>query len=166
MSGESANLLHPKRAGSSVEALVINQEPNLTSVGDSEAEWHDARSTDQLHPRAERPLDAWCVVPDDVPVEIKSAVPEHSNGGSETVTGRWYIKRHAHQRLLEVDGVYYLVVYAPVPDTPLVATQITPAARLDHLLEDKWYQCRGRDVARLRWNEIIDEDRVHRGGQL
>jgi len=165
MSGESANPLHPKRAGSSVEAVVINREPHLTSVGDSEAEWHDARSTGQLSSSAERPLDGWCVVPSDAPVEIKSVVPQHANGGSETVPGRWYIKRQAHEQLLQADGVYYLVIYAPVPETPPVATQITPAARLDHLLEDRWYQCRGRDVARLRWNEVIDENRVHRGGR-
>lgn len=152
--------LHPKRAGSSVEARIVDTEPALEPVSDREADWHDARTTAPLEPRPDRPLDAWCVVTSDTPVEIEAAIPEHRNGVSETVPGRWYIKRQAHAQLVRADAVYYLTVYAPTPDTPLLAAQLTPAAHLDDLLEGRWYECRGRDVARLSWESLIDPGRL------
>jgi len=117
----SCNPLHPKRAGSRVESVVVDTEPALTTVGDSEATWHDAATVDQLTATPERPLDGWSVVPSDTPVEIKATVPEHQNGDG-TVPGRWYLKRKAHGQLVAADGVYYLTVYAPKPATPVIAS--------------------------------------------
>ena len=164
MSSEtSANPLHPKRAGSSVEAVVINVEPGLELVGDSEATWHDARTTQLLTPTDERPFGGVCVVECDTPVEIKGTLPEHKNGNG-TAPGRWYIKRPTHEKLEDANGVYYLCVYAPKPSTPLLATMIVPAATVGALLESNWYENRGRDVARLSWTRVIDEDAVFGGG--
>lgn len=158
MSTESP--LHPKRAGSNVEAVVIDTEPGLEYVGDSEAEWHDAQTTKLLTPTAERPVDGVCVVEDGTPTEIKAVIPEHQNGRS----GTFYIRRKAHDQLLDAGGVYYLTVYAPKPDTPLLASRITPAATVDRLLQDYWYDNGRREVAKLSWPRVISKDRVYGGG--
>lgn len=162
---ESSNPLHPKRAGSSVETVVINTEPQLEFVDDVHAEWHDARTTGLLTPTNERPFGGVCVVERDTPVEIKGTLPEHNNG-DYTTAGRWYIKRPTHERLEKANGVYYLTVYAPKPSTPLLAQLVVPAATVGDILSEKWYANRGRDVARLRWTALINEDRVQRGGNL
>jgi hypothetical protein len=159
----SGNPLHPKRAGSSVEAVVINAEPQLTFVDDSDAEWHDARTTGLFEPTHERPFDGLCLVEVGTPVEIKATLPEHQNG-ERTAPGRWYIKRPSHERLVDANGVYHLNVYAPRPSTPLLASVVVAAATIDDLLTGYWYQNRGRDVARLSWPRVIDENRVTGGG--
>lgn len=162
MSSESANPLHPKRAGSSVESVVINREPDLEFVGDSEAAWHDARTTGLLTPTNERPFGGICVVESDTAVEIKGTLPEHENGNRKA-PGRWYIKRPTHEKLESENGVYYLTVYAPRPSTPLLAAMIVPAATVGDLLTDSWYENRGRDVARLSWTRIFDRDAIGGG---
>jgi hypothetical protein len=156
------NPLHPKRAGSSVESAVVNVEPDLEFVGDSEAEWHDARTTAVLTPTRERPFGGVCVVERDTPVEIKGTLPEHENGDG-TAPGRWYIKRPTHERLEAENGVYYFVVYEPKPSTPLLARLVVPAATVGDILEGSWYENRGRDVARLSWTRLIDRDAIGGG---
>jgi len=161
-SSAPSNPLHPKRAGSSVEAVVINSEPDLELVGDSEATWHDARTTGLLTPTDERPFGGVCVVERDTPVEIKGTLPEHENG-DRAVPGRWYIKRPTHNQLKSENGVYYLTVYAPRPSTPLLAAMIVPAATIGDILAENWYENRGRDVARLSWPRIFDRDAIGGG---
>jgi len=159
---EGDNPLHPKRAGSSVEAEVIDREPGLSFVDDSEASWHDARTIELLTPTDERPFGGVCVVERDTPVEIKGTLPEHENGNRKA-PGRWYIKRPTHEKLESENGVYYLTVYAPRPSTPLLAAMIVPAATVGDLLTDSWYENRGRDVARLSWTRIFDRDAIGGG---
>jgi hypothetical protein len=45
-----------KQRGSSVESAVIDTEPALEFVGDSEATWHDARTVRCFGPRPDRPF--------------------------------------------------------------------------------------------------------------
>jgi len=161
---ESANPLHPKNAGSSVEAVVIQREPALEFVGDSEAHWHDARTTKQMTPTNERPFGGVCVVERDTPVEIKGVVPEQSST-SKPQKGRWYINRETHETLAAAGGVYYLTVYAPKPSTPLLASRVVPAATITAVMAGHWYDSgRDRQVGQLTWSKIIDESRVQRGG--
>jgi len=160
---------HPKRLGTSVEAAVIDADPDLETVTDREAEWYDARATAPITPEPTRPLGSVCVVPAETPVEIKGCLPNVSNG-SGTTTGRWYIKRETHEQLLQARGHYYLVVYAPVPHTPIIAETIVPAAVIGDLLDGSWSNS-GRqegEVAKLSWKKVIDTDMVpphpHAGG--
>lgn len=162
---ESANPLHPKNAGSSVEAVVVQREPALEWVGDSEARWHDARTTKLMTPTNERPFGGVCVVERDTPVEIKAVVPEQSSEAPQK--GRWYINRETHERLQRAGGVYYLTVYAPKPATPLLAARVVPAATVGDVMAGHWYDSgRDRQVGQLTWTKIIDERRVQRGGHL
>lgn len=153
--------MHPKRTGSSVEAAVIETEPALSTVGDSTAEWHDAETTDMLTPRRDRPLGGVCLVESETPVEIKGCIPETENG-SGTTPGRWYIKRQSHDQLEAERGVYYLVVYAPRPSTPIIAALVAPAATIGDLLAGSWYENGRREVAKLSWPRVIDESEVQR----
>jgi hypothetical protein len=153
--------MHPKRTGSSVEAAVIETEPALAYVGDSDAEWHDAETTAVLTPRQDRPLGGVCLVEAETPVEIKGCIPEQQNG-SGTTPGRWYIKRESHDQLHAAGGVYYLAVYAPRPSTPVIAALVVPAATVGDLLDGSWYENGRREVAKLSWPRVIDETEVQR----
>ena len=159
----SSNPLHPKRAGTSVEAAVIEREPALAPVDDREAEWHDAETTAVLEPRVERPLGGVCLVEPEMPVEIKGCVPEQSNGADST-PGRWYIKQDAHDQLAAAHGFYYMVVYAPLPETPIVSGMVLPAATVGEFLSERWYDT-GRSegvVAKLSWPTLFDREVVSR----
>ena len=157
-----SNPLHPKRTGSAVESVVIDSEPALSYVDDSDAEWHDAVTTALLTPTRGCRFGSICVVERDTPVEIKGCIPEQQNGRRSTV-GRWFIKRDAHDRLEDERGVYWLTVYGPVPQTPILAQRVVPAAVVGDLLEDSWYD-NGREgvVGKLSWTTVIDETEVSR----
>nr|WP_201289231.1 hypothetical protein [Halovenus carboxidivorans] len=153
--------LHPKRTGSSVEAAVIEREPALAPVDDREAEWHDAETVEVLAPRPNRPLGGVCLVEPETPVEIKGCIPEQSNGDGQT-PGRWYIKRVSHDQLVDAGAFYYLTVYAPLPETPLIASMVVPAATVGDLLDGSWYDNGRREVAKLGWPRIFDREVVRR----
>ena len=152
---------HPKRLGESVEARVINRDPDIQTVTDREAYEYDAVTVAPITPEATRPLGSICVVPSGSPIEIKGCLPEVSNG-SGTTAGRWYVKRETHEQLRQVRGHYYLVVYAPQPDTPILAETIVPAAVVGDLLNGSWSDS-GRDegeVGKLPWTAVVEQERV------
>ena len=152
-----------KQRGSSVESAVIDTEPALEYVGDSEATWHDARTVRCFGPQPDRPFLGIPVIEAGTAVEIKGACVVRSNGDRETA-GQWYVKRDAHERLLSAAGVYVLVVYAPRPETPILRAVVIPASLLDEHLAGRWYDVdadRSEDeVAQLSWPTIIDRERV------
>lgn len=148
------NAMHPKRTGSSVEAAVIDSEPGLEWVSDGEARDYDAVTTELLTPTLSRPFGGICVVESETPVEIKGCIPTHNHGRS----GQWYIKRRSHEQLVEQRGVYWLVVYAPQPNTPLLSQLVVPAATVGDFLDGSWYDNGRREVAKLTWKRIIDEE--------
>lgn len=145
--------MHPKRTGESVEAAVIDSEPALDWVPDSQESGWDAVTTDVLTPTLERPFGDICVVEPETPVEIKGCIPTHNHGRS----GQWYIKRETHEPLESERGVYWLVVYAPRPETPILSQLVVPAATVGDFLEGSWYDNGRRTVAKLTWTRLIDE---------
>jgi len=156
--------LSSKRIGDSVEAAIINRDDGLESVGDSVATWYDARTVDCLDPSYERPFLGIPLVESGTEVEIKGACVVRSNGSRQR-PGHWYIKREAHERLLEAGSVYLLAVYAPISDTPILRSAIIPASLLDEILRDRWYVDHScdrpdRQVAQLTWSRVIDRDRI------
>ena len=153
------NPMHPKRTGSSVESVVVDGNPELESVPDTVAHWHDARTTDLLVPDDDRPFGGVCLVESETPVEIKGTIPTQSNGERDTA-GRWFVKRASHERLLKECGVYCLCVYAPSPSTPILAERIVPASIIDELLAESWYDNGRREVAKLTWTTLIDREEV------
>jgi len=154
----------PKRLGDDLEdALVATHEP-LEGVDDEVCEWHDAYATQLWTPSGRLPFVGICLVETDVPVEIKTAQRSTSNGNRQT-HGRWYLKRDAHQQLLEAGGVYLLAVYTATAggdQCRLLAQLVIPAALLDDHLADRWYDS-GRaegEVAKLAWQHVIAPSHV------
>jgi len=150
--------MHPKNTGASVEVAVINSEPGLDWVSDRESRWHDAKTTDVLTPKRGRPFGGICVVESETPVEIKGCLPEHADGRS----GGWFVKRDAHERLESENGVCWLVVYAPKPSTPILSEIVVPAATVGDFLRGSWYDNGRREVAKLTWTRVLDEEGIER----
>lgn len=162
-----STLSSSKDIGDSVESVVINREPGLEPVGDAVATWYDARTVECLDPSSRRPFLGIPLVESGTEVEIKGACVTRSNGTREC-PGHWYIKREAHEELLEAGGVYILVVYAPFPDTPVLASAVVPASILDEHLRGSWYEVSAdrseSEVVQLSWSRLIDRERVSREG--
>lgn len=153
-----------KKRGDSVESAVINADPGLEFVGDSVATWHDARTVACLDPSYERPFYGIPLIEPDTEVEIKGACVVRSAGVSRQRSGQWYIKRKAHDQLVDAGGVYLLAVYAPRPETPILRSVIIPASLLDEHLDGRWYDVDAdrseTEVAQLTWTVLIDRERV------
>ena len=163
MSSRSSPLSSPKASGDAIEAHVIQEVGSLEYVGDRTATWHDARTTAVLEPRRSLTFYGIVLVEPETPVEIKACQLETSNGNRWT-HGRFYVKRQAHDQLLEAAGMYLLVVYLPRPGLPQVARALVPASLFDELLRDRWYDVGGSrsesEVAKLAWSHVIDPETV------
>ncbi|MEY7847904.1 hypothetical protein AB7C87_01700 [Natrarchaeobius sp. A-rgal3] len=159
MSSRISALESPKASGDALEAHLIQSIEEIEYVGDRTATWHDARTTTLLEPTTSLPFYGIVLVEPDVPIEIKGCQIETSNG-SRSTRGRFYVKRDAHDRLLEAGGMYLLVVYLPRPGLPQVARAIVPASLVDELLTDRWYEVGGKrsenEVAKLAWSHVIN----------
>ncbi|TYT61793.1 hypothetical protein [Natrialba swarupiae] len=163
MSSRASALESPKASGDALEAHVIQEVGPLEFVGDRTATWHDARTTTLLEPAQNLPFYGVVIVEPGVPVEIKGCQIRTSNGNGST-RGRIYVKRDAHEQLLEAGGMYLLVVYLPRPGLPQVARAIVPATIVDELLVGRWYDVGGErsenEVAKLAWSHVINPETV------
>jgi len=153
-----------KAIGDSVESVIINRESGLEYVGDSVATWYDARTVECLSPSHERPFLGVPLVEKGSWIEIKGACVVRSNG-THQCAGHWYIKRPAHESLLEAGSFYLLAVYAPHDGTPILRSVIIPASLLDEELAGRWYDVNAddradREVAQLSWPIVIDRRNV------
>ncbi|ELY90872.1 hypothetical protein [Natrialba taiwanensis] len=159
MSSRASALESSKASGDALEAALIQSIDALEFVGDRTATWHDARTTTLLEPDQSLPFYGIVVVERGTPIEIKGCQIETSNGDRST-RGRFYVKRTAHEQLLEAAGMYLLVVYIPRPGLPQVARAIVPATIVDELLAGRWYEVGGsrseQEVAKLAWSHVID----------
>lgn len=152
-----------KDIGSSVESTVIDSDPGIRYVRDSVASWYDALAVEVLEPTLDRPFYGLCLVEPGTEVEIKGAAVVRSNGSYDR-PGHWYIKRNAHERLLDAGGVYLLSVYGLRPETPILSSCVIPASLLDEVLSGSWYSVdadRSEDeVVQLTWSRLIDREDV------
>ncbi|OAQ53310.1 hypothetical protein HTG_07470 [Natrinema mahii] len=159
MSSRASELESPKASGDALEGEIVQAVDALEYVGDRTATWHDARTTAVLEPDRSLPFYGIVLVEPGVPVEIKGCQIETSNGDRST-RGRFYVKRAAHDRLLEEGGMYLFVVYLPRPGLPQIARAIVPATLVDELLSGRWYEVGGErsesEVAKLAWSHVID----------
>lgn len=166
----------PKTAGDRLEDALVSGLDPLEPVPDEAAEWHDARTRERVTPSPALPTYRLLVVPSDVPVEVKTARVEVSNGASATTAGRFYIKRGSHERLVDAGGVYLLAVYDPdVPsdEDAVRGVVVTTAEAVDDLVET-WTDAEvgGADaeVAKVRWSrvlppsDVLDVEAVTDGG--
>ncbi|MFC6716254.1 hypothetical protein ACFQGT_07885 [Natrialbaceae archaeon GCM10025810] len=163
MSSRASELESPKASGDAIESYVVEQVRPLEYVGDRTATWHDARTTGLLEPSDGLQFYSIVVIEPETPVEIKACQFETSNGARST-HGRFYVKRAAHERLLEAAGMYLFVVYLPRPGLPQVARAVVPASIVDELLRGRWYDVGGsrseNEVAKLAWPNVIDPETV------
>jgi hypothetical protein len=133
MSSRASELESPKASGDALEAEVVQTVDELEYVSDHTVTWHDAWTTAVLEACESLPFYGIVLVERNVPVEIKGCQIETSNG-SRSTRGRFYVKRTAHEQLVEAARMYLLVVYLPRPGLPQVARAIVPATLGDELL--------------------------------
>ncbi|AFD02319.1 putative protein 38 [Haloarcula hispanica icosahedral virus 2] len=91
---------------------------------------------------------------DGTPVQIKACQYEHSNGGDETVPGRWDAWSEALLHLLADDGQYLLVVY----DGDIDPCEVDPEDFESYVLA--W-----RFVSAEDFGALIDPDAWHDGNR-
>lgn len=126
------------------------------TVGDElEARLIEQRGLQQLDVEAIDAPDA--LASDDTPIEVKSCRRWISNGRGRTA-GRWYLRRRAHDALLEAGGYYLLAVYEERDDElVIVDDQLIPADVVDAIVPaSSWSDVR-RDceaVAKLRHSAV------------
>ncbi|TYL37600.1 hypothetical protein CV102_16720 [Natronococcus pandeyae] len=163
MSSRASALESSKASGDALEAEIVQTVDALEYVGDRTATWHDARTSAVLDPSESLPFFGIVLVEPGVPVEIKGCQIRTANGSGST-RGRFYVKRAAHEQLLEAGGMYLLTVYLPRPGLPQVARAIVPASLFDELLRGRWYDVGGSrsesEVAKLGWSHVIDPEFV------
>lgn len=151
-----------KEAGEALEEAVIEKVPGLVAVPDSEADWHDARTTASLTAGA-IPLVGVCSIGPNTPVEVKGCQYRKSRGGGRTRRGRWYIKRRAHERLVENGGVYAFAVYVPRADLEVVGLRFVPARLVDEVIPS-WIDVGGgrseNQVAQPTWTSLLSPELV------
>lgn len=141
---------------SAVDALPV------VSVSDSEAEWHDVRSTAVIRPADHDVLVVGAdQVPADSDIEVKAAQVWY-----RSQRGRFYFKVGQHGRLLDHDAWYLFEVYLPEPDKdfPVLKRAILPARLVDELIEDDWIARPDRSIGKpyqqRSWALFIDSDDV------
>ncbi|WP_121743868.1 hypothetical protein [Natronorubrum halophilum] len=159
MSSRTSALESSKASGDALEAVLIQTIDALEYVSDHTATWHDAKTSTLLEASRSLTFFGIVLVEPETPIEIKGCQIETSNG-DRTTRGRFYVKRAAHEQLLEAAGMYLLVVYLPRPGLPQVARAIVPATLVDELLAGRWYDVGGsrseQEVAKLAWSHVID----------
>lgn len=157
-----------KANGDSLQASTINAFDALAAVPDDEAEWHDAKTVALLTPANDLRFQSTCVLERGTEVEIKACQYKIGNGSNKTRTGRWYIKKRAHERLLAVGGAYLLLVYTgnkQDEDDVLTVHErvVIPASIVDELITTWSNPGDGRDeqaVARVPWPYVLPQDSV------
>lgn len=147
--------LGQRKLGRRLEAETIDALAGIGRVPAHVARWHDAVCHELVVPAPPTvPVDT-AAIERGTRLEIKYARLEISNGAGSTTSGRWYVKRPAHQRLCEHDGVYLLGVYTR--ERVQRAAWIT-ATGLDNYIES-WTQTPdshgGGAVAKLSWRRIF-----------
>jgi hypothetical protein len=96
-----------------------------------------------------------------VEIETKTAKRRTSNGGSETIPGRWSFRGRddgQHAALLKASAYYALSVYDDVDgQRTLLKVALIPASLVDELLRDRWYTIDRHEgtLARLSWTKVF-----------
>ncbi|WP_144900898.1 hypothetical protein [Halobellus captivus] len=161
----SPRVARAKEIGVDVEFRVVDALGPVRVADDSDA-YYDAVTTSVLAPDT---------VAGDLPIrfgvpllevgteiETKSAKRRTSNGGDQTIAGRWLFKGRddgQHAKLLEASAYYALSVYDDVDgDRELLAVAVVPASIVDELLRDRWYSIDRSEgtLARLSWTHVFD----------
>lgn len=147
-----------KAAGEAIEAEVLQAVDALTYVGDSTAEWHDAR-VDGLLDGTDTHLGSTPLLETGTPVEIKAAQRRLADGRR----GRYFIRQRQHERLVAEAASYLFAVYDPHA-RDVLAMLVVPASIVDELLPDGWTGVDGdraeTGYRQLAWSRLLDTETV------
>ncbi|MCD2205304.1 hypothetical protein [Halobacterium sp. KA-6] len=148
-----------KAAGEAIEAEVLDLVPALQYVGDSTAEWHDARVSGLLDGSGRVTLGSTPLLENGTPVEIKAAQRRLNSGAR----GRFYIRQRQHETLVAESAAYLFAVYDP-RDQRVLAMLAVPASIIDELLPDGWTSVDGDRAEvgyrQLAWSRLLDTETV------
>ncbi|MFC7047319.1 hypothetical protein ACFQH6_19590 [Halobacteriaceae archaeon GCM10025711] len=155
--------------GRTVETHVCDRW-NLEHVaGDRDVpDWYDATASTDHHLTVNGVTldEPWLAA--GTPVEVKSCQARVEDGSS-TRRGRWWIRKGAHDQLVEVGGEYALAVGGP--DTGIHRTVLVSARTVDRLIEQHatWSPTgsshSAEAAARLPWTAVFAEADLQAGGE-
>lgn len=136
-----------KQIGERLEEIVVDALDELQEAtvpdsfdGAEEDYWHDAQPDVALFHSHDVPMVGTCVIEPGQPVEIKAARTTISCG-TRSSTGRFYLTRSQHERLVEENGVYLFAIYIDEDDDPdLLGLLAIPAVIVEEELRDSWYE--------------------------
>ena len=75
--------------------------------------------------------------------------------------GRYFVRRHAHEALLDADGLYAFGVYDPaLKERNPIALTLVDAADVEDLGLTWCSNGGGLEAARLNWSEVFDTEHV------
>lgn len=150
----------PKLVGDAHETQTCNDLDALEPVDDQDADWHDAQLVAPLTAADDLRLFGQAAIPAGRPVEIKSCQQWISDGADGRRRGRWYIKRNAHQQLVDHHGVYLFVVYHG--DTGQVLSRIAAPSYKIGTRTREWSDVSGEwgdaEVSKLTWTALLDPE--------
>ncbi len=136
-----------KQIGERLEGIVVDaldelQEATVPDTFDGAEEdyWYDAEPVVALFASDQIPMVGICVIEPGQPVEIKAASVTISSG-TRSCTGRFYLTRSQHERLVEENGVYLFAIYHEDDGEPeLLGLLAIPAVIVEEELRDTWYE--------------------------
>ena len=133
-----------KVLGESVEELVLEAVPQLQPAevpmdwdGAVDDYWYDCTPSVAVFASEVLPMLGILAIEPGTPGEIKAARVTISDG-TESRTGRFYIRRQQHERLVARDGVYIFAIYRAA-DNELLGLLATLAVIVEEELRETWY---------------------------
>jgi len=136
-----------KVLGESVEDLVLEAVPQLEPAevpmdwdGAVDDYWYDCTPSVAVFTN-DLPMMGILAIEPGTPGEIKGAQATISDGTASR-TGRFYIRREQHERLVARDGVYIFAVYRAA-DNELLGLLATLAVIVEEELRESWYSAGG-----------------------
>ncbi|WP_126662018.1 hypothetical protein [Haloterrigena salifodinae] len=145
-----------RERGHDVECAACEQWP-LERVDDDRAEWYDLEFVADVVGN----LAGTIATVGDV-VEAKSCYETYDGRA-----GRWWIRRENHERLVDVDGWYVLVVLERESDE-ILRMALTRAETVDRIIDGNWWDCGngGRSAEQYRqvsWSAVFEDLRAPGG---
>jgi len=150
-----------KHSGEEIEAIVCDRVPEVSYVPDRVARWHDACVDEVLEPDVDLLGVGINLLEVGTAVEIKGCQIEYANSRS----GRFYIRKRQHERLVEESGAYLFAVYGlRGTDHRVAAMAIATATTVDGLISDGWTTREERSgeegYRQLAWSRVIPTEVV------
>jgi hypothetical protein len=138
-----------RERGINVENHAIEKYP-VEAASDDRCGWHGLQVISDIT----TDLTADEIVKAGTPVECKSCWDQY-----DARRGRWWIQRHVHERLLEAEGAYILVV-VDNETSDVLRMALLDAATIDAEIDGGWWQAgdggqTAGEYRQLPWSTIF-----------